>query len=111
MRSVVRCAALAAALLPSLANAQSLSFSEADALAKLSPESPRVRAIRAGIEIARADTLSAGRWPNPRVVVDRESVAGVTEYLTMVAQPLPINGQRGFQVQAASAMVEATASR
>jgi hypothetical protein len=49
-------------------------------------------AIRAGIDIARAETLSAGRWPNPRLIVDRESVAGITEYLTMVAQPLPVTG-------------------
>jgi len=98
-------------LLPSLATAQSLSLSEADALARLSADSPRVRAIRAGIDIARAETLSAGRWPNPRVIVDRESVAGVTEYLTMVAQPLPIAGRRGLDVQAAAALVDAASAR
>jgi cobalt-zinc-cadmium efflux system outer membrane protein len=111
MRCVVRCAALATALLPSFASAQSLSLSEAEVLARLSAESPRVRAIRAGIDIARAETLSVGRWPNPRFIEDRESVAGVTEYLTMVAQPLPITGRRGLEVQAASALVEAASAR
>jgi outer membrane protein, heavy metal efflux system len=112
MRCVVRCcAALATALLPSLASAQSLSLSEAEVLTRLSAESPRVRAIRAGIDIARAETLSAGRWPNPRFIEDRESVAGVTEYLTMVAQPLPITGRRGLEVQAASALVDAASAR
>ena len=53
---------------------------------------PRVRAMRAGIDIARADVLTAARWPNPRVTYDRESVAGVTEHIAMVAQPLPITG-------------------
>jgi outer membrane protein, heavy metal efflux system len=111
MRRVVSCAALAMALVPSPANAQSLSLSEAEVLARLSPESPRVRAIRAGIDVARADVLSAGRWPNPRVIVDRESVVGVTEYLTMVAQPLPITGRRGLEAQAATALVDAASLR
>src|SRR6266849_5971565 len=111
MRTMVLCATLAAMLLPSSAGAQSLSLTEAEALARLSPGSARVRAIRAGIEVARADVLAAGRWPNPRVTVDRESVAGVTEYLTMVAQPLPITGRRGLEVQAASALVDASSNR
>ena len=84
MRRVVIRATLAAFLLPWSASAQTLSLSELEALARLSPESPRVRAIRASIDVARADVLAAQRWPNPRLTVDRESVAGVTEYLTMV---------------------------
>jgi len=111
MRCVVPCAALVMALVPSPGRAQSLSLSEADVLARLSVESPRVRAIRAGIDIARAETLAAGRWPNPRFIEDRESVAGVTEYLTMVAQPLPITGRRGLEVQAATALVDAASLR
>ena len=51
-----------------------LVLSEADAIARLSPDSPRVRAIRSGIDLARADVLTASRWPNPRVYVGRESV-------------------------------------
>ena len=110
MRSVVLCATLAA-LLPSRASAQSLSLTEADVLARLSVESPRVRAIRAGTDVVRAEALSARRWPNPRVTVDRESVAGVTEYLTMVAQPLPITGRRRLEIEAASALVDASTTR
>lgn len=111
MRCVVLCAALAVAILPSRAGAQSLSLTEPEALARLSGESPRVRAIRTGTEIVRAEALSAKRWPNPRVTVDRESVAGVTEYLTMVAQPLPITGRRSLEMQAASALVDASTIR
>ncbi|PYQ88540.1 MAG: hypothetical protein DMG02_16745 [Acidobacteria bacterium] len=111
MRTVVLCATLAALLLPSSGGAQSLPLTEQEVLARLSPESPRVRAIRATIDVARADVLAAGRWPNPRVTVDRESVAGVTEYLTMVAQPVPITGRRGLEVQAASALVDASSNR
>jgi outer membrane protein, heavy metal efflux system len=111
MRRAVLCAALAVTFMPSNARAQSLMLTEADALARLSNDSPRVRAIRAGIDVARVDVLAAGRWPNPTFTVDRESVAGVTEYLTMVAQPLPITGRRALDVQAASARVSATSSR
>src|SRR5262245_25080495 len=111
MRIVVLCAALAAIAGPSSAGAQSLSLTEPEALARLSSDSPRARAARAAVEIARADVLSAARWPNPRVIWDRESVASVTETMVMVAQPLPITGRRGFDIQAASAMVNASSSR
>jgi cobalt-zinc-cadmium efflux system outer membrane protein len=85
--------------------------SEADALARLSTDSPRVRAIRASIELARADVLSANRWPNPRLYVGRESVAGVAETITTVLQPLPITGQRRFETASATALLGATTNR
>lgn len=111
MRSVVLGAMFAALLSPSIAVAQTVPLTEATALQRLSESSPRVRAIRATIDLARADVLAAGRWPNPRVTVDRESVARATEYLTMVGQLLPISGQRGLQVRAASALADAASSR
>jgi cobalt-zinc-cadmium efflux system outer membrane protein len=112
MRALISRAAFAALLfLPASARAQSLSLTEADALSRLSMESPRVRAIKSAIELARADVIAAGRWPNPRVTIDREAVAGTTEYITSVGQLLPVNGQRGFQIRAASSMVDAGASR
>ena len=86
-------------------------LTEADAIAKLSADSPRVRAIRSGIELARADVLAASRWPNPRLYVGREAVSGVSETITTVLQPLPITGQRRFEMQAASALVDATSFR
>jgi outer membrane protein, heavy metal efflux system len=110
MRIVVWCATLAA-LMPSGVRAQTLTLTETEALARLSADSPRVRAIRAAVDIARAEIVAAGRWPNPRVTIDRESVAGVTEYLTMVAQPLPITGRRTFDIQAAAALADASANR
>src|SRR3989442_4455822 len=111
MRTVVFCATLAAIAFPSIGSAQTLTLTESEALARLSVDSPRVRAMRAGIDIARVDVLTAARWPNPRVTYDRESVAGVTEHMAMVAQPLPITGRRGFEVNAATAMVAATSNR
>ena len=111
MRRVVLCAVLTVVFAPSSAGAQSLMLTESDALARLSSESPRARAIRATVEIARVDVLAAGRWPNPQLSVTRESVAGVTEYLTTVSQLLPITGRRGLDIEAASALVSATSSR
>jgi cobalt-zinc-cadmium efflux system outer membrane protein len=110
MRTVVLCA-IVAMVVPSHARAQSVPLTEADALARLSPDSPRLRAIRAAVDVTRADVRAAGRWPNPRLTFDRESVAGVTENMTMVAQPLPITGRRGLEVQAASAMADASSNR
>ena len=111
MRRTMLCAAVALALVPSSAGAQSLMLTESDALARLSTNSPRVRAIRSGVDLARVDVLAATRWPNPRVNVTRESVAGVTEYLALVSQPLPITGRRGLEEQGAAALVLASASR
>lgn len=111
MRRAVLCAALAVALAPSSSGAQSLTLTESDALARLSSDSPRVRAIRAAIDIARVDVLTAGRLPNPQPTLTRESVAGVTEYLATVSQVLPITGRRGLDIEAASAMVSASSSR
>jgi cobalt-zinc-cadmium efflux system outer membrane protein len=111
MRRGVLCVTLAAALGPSSVGAQPLVLTEAEVLARLSPDSARVRAIRAPMAVAQVDVLSAGRWPNPRLTVDRESVAGTTEYLTMVAQPLPITGRRGLETDAATAQVSAASSR
>jgi cobalt-zinc-cadmium efflux system outer membrane protein len=111
MRTLVLCAALAVCCRPFDVDAQSLPLTEADALARLSPASPRVRAINSGIDVASADVLAAGRWPNPRLTFDREAVAGITENMVMVSQVLPITGRRGFEVEAASALVEASSSR
>src|SRR6185295_15732093 len=104
------CVALALLCGPAAAGAQTV-LSEADALARLSSESPRVRAIRSAVDVARAEALGAGRWPNPRVTFDRESVAGIRETMFMFAQPLPITGLRTLERSAASALADAAASR
>jgi len=111
MRRGLLSVALVMALVPSSAGAQEVMLTESDALARLSADSPHVRALRAGVDVARVDILSAGRWPNPRVNWDRQSVAGVTEHLFTVSQILPITGRRGLEVQAASARVAATSNR
>ena len=110
MRTRTWCVAVALLSLGAPATGQTV-LSEAEALARLSPDSPRVRAIRAAVDVVRADVLAAGRWPNPRATYNRESVAGITENMVTVTQPLPITGRRGLEVDAASALVEASARR
>jgi cobalt-zinc-cadmium efflux system outer membrane protein len=110
MRTRAWSVALVLSCMSATATAQVV-LSESDALARLSAESPRVRAIRAAIDIARADVLAASRWPNPRVTFDRESVAGITEDMTMVAQALPVTGRRGLERDAADALLQAATSR
>ena len=111
MRRAMLCAALMAGVWPSSVGAQSVTLTEADAIARLSANSPRVRAIRSAIGVARAEVLSAGRWPNPRFNVDREAVAGVSETLTTVLQPLPVTGRRSLERASAMALADATERR
>jgi outer membrane protein TolC len=111
MRTYIVRAAIALALLPSVARAQLVTLTEAQALERLSMDSPRVRAIRASVDVARADALAASRWPNPRVTVNRESAVGITEYISTVGQVLPITGRRELAIRSASASADAAASR
>jgi len=103
-------AMLVAALLPTSSGAQTV-LTESEAVARMSPDGPRVRAIRSSVEIARAEVLNAGRWPNPRVNVGRESAAGVSEVMATVLQPLPITGRRRLERASATALVEASTYR
>jgi outer membrane protein, heavy metal efflux system len=111
MRARVLCAALLAASLPAAAGAQAVSLTEAEALARLSPGSPRVVAVRAGVDIARAEVLAAARWPNPRASFNREAVAGFAENMFTVSQVLPVTGRRDFEIRSANARLDAIGSR
>ncbi len=108
---LVRAILAAAFALPAGVGAQTVSITESEALARLSADSPRVRAIRSGIDLARAEVLSVARWPNPRINLDREAVAGVSETLFTVLQPLPVTGRRRLERDSASALVEASVNR
>jgi cobalt-zinc-cadmium efflux system outer membrane protein len=106
-----RCGVVMALLCAATPVAAQNVLTESDALSRLSIDSPRVRAIRAGVDVARAEALAAGRWPNPRATVNREAVAGVAENMVTVTQPLPVTGRRGFEVGAANALAEAASHR
>jgi cobalt-zinc-cadmium efflux system outer membrane protein len=111
MRTSIVRAVVVGVVLPAGVGAQTLSLTESQALAQLTLESPRVQAARAGVDVARADVLAAGRWPNPRVTFNREAVAGIAEDMVMVSQSLSITGRRRLDVSAAAARVDASASR
>ena len=102
--------AVCSASLPAPAPAQQ-PLTEPEAVARLSLESPRARAVRAEVDLARADALAAGRLPNPRLTVSRESVAGVAEDFWLVSQALPLTGRRGLQIARASEQVRAAELR
>lgn len=110
MRTRTSCVAAALICLIRPAAAQTV-LSEDDALARLSADSPRVRAIRAAVDLARVDVVAAGRWPNPRATFNREAVAGVTENMFLVTQSLPITGRRRLDISAASTLVSASERR
>ena len=60
MRRALLGAALVLIFVPG-AGAQSLLLTESEALARLSNDSPRVRAIRASVDVARVEVLAARR--------------------------------------------------
>ena len=86
-------------------------LSEAEALARLSPDSPRVRTLRSTIGLAEADVLAAGRLPNPVLTVAREQAGGVAEVMSTVLQPLAITGVHSLERQAAGERLGAVTRR
>lgn len=111
MRVIVAYALCGVALLPAGVAGQTVSLTESQALARLSAESPRVQAARAAVDVAQAEVLAAGRWPNPRLTYNRESVAGISESMFMVSQSLPVTGRRRLDAEAASERANAVGSR
>jgi cobalt-zinc-cadmium efflux system outer membrane protein len=109
-RLLTLCVAVCSAGLSASAAAQA-PLTEAEAVARLSLESPRARVLRAEVDLARADALAAGRVPNPRLTVSREAAAGVTENFLLVSQSLPITGRRGMQIDSAAERVRASELR
>jgi outer membrane protein, heavy metal efflux system len=111
MRAGVVCVAIVAVLYPARGGAQMTSLTEREVLDRLTAESPRVQAARAGVDTARSEVLAARRWPNPSVSFTHEAAGGVSESMLTVAQPLPVSGRRELEVRAASARVDAAGSR
>src|SRR5690606_10038163 len=71
--------------------------------------SPRLKAGAAGMEAAKGAREQAGYWPNPRIGVEAEDVAGSGRYSGVsgaeitygVSQPIGIGGKRGNRVAVA----------
>ena len=107
MRTRIACVLLLAFFQPLHARAQTVSMTEAEAVTRLTGDSPLVRAARAPIDIARADVLAAARWPNPRATFTREAAGGIAEQFVTASQVLPVTGRRSLDVAAATARVDA----
>lgn len=86
-------------------------LTEVEVVSRVSLESPRARAIRAQVDLARADALAASRWPNPRATLSREAAAGVTEDYLLVSQALPFTGRRRLETESAGKDVRAAELR
>jgi outer membrane protein, heavy metal efflux system len=95
---------------PGVAAAQQV-LTEAEAVARLSLESPRARAARAEVDLVKAEAMAAGRFPNPSFTVSREAVAGTSEGYFLVSQSLPIWGRSGLQSDGAAERVRAAELR
>ena len=89
----------------------------AQALGLLETQSPRTAADRAEVDLAAADHIGAGAWPNPTFSYGGQQLAQGTntgssmQHQFAVEQPLLLFGQRGARVEAAALNVTAEKAR
>jgi len=100
----------------SVAHAEALSFNAALAIAER--ESPDLAAQNAGIDAARAASVAAGRWPDPKLLVGIENLpaTGVGQWslnhevMTMqkvgVMQDIPNGSKRRAQAEVATQAID-----
>lgn len=69
---------------------------------------PEVEALDdAALDLARSQAIEAGRWANPRLLLERESVGSTTESTIGIEQPLDLAGRSRLRREAADRRVEA----
>ena len=83
-------------------------LTEETALRRFEAESPRVRALRAGVEVVRAEMRGRSLAPNPTVAFTREVAGGTKDDFFLVQQTLPVTGRLGLLRRAGQAAVNAT---
>lgn len=110
--TLARCLLAAAMLAPAIARAQ-LTEEESVQRALARPE---VRDLLEGaVDVARADALRAGLWPNPVAGWSRESTRGgpnaATDDLATVSQGLDLSGRLGLRAEAGARGVDAARAR
>ena len=84
-------------------------LTEQEVLQKFTLENPRVRALQARVELARATARTEGLHPNGNLSVSREVAADSPETYLLYEQPLPITGRRDYLRRAAFAEAESEA--
>ena len=83
-------------------------LTEEAALRRFEAESPQVRALRAGVEVVRAEMRGRSLAPNPTVAFTREVAGGTKDDFFLVQQALPVTGRLGLLRRAGQAAVNAT---
>jgi outer membrane protein TolC len=101
--------AAAVLVLPSLADAQALS--ETDAVARALANAPTVRAARAFADQLSAEQRVRRHLPNPSVRWQEENAAGIRDRYLTIDQELPISGRRRLLANGAAAAVAAANER
>ena len=97
-----RSLAFALVALPLVARAEPLGVGEV--LRRVAERSPEQAVAAGGIDVARADVLTARMLPNPTLLLTAAQSEPV--FAASLAQRLPIFGQRGAEVRAAERGVE-----
>jgi outer membrane protein TolC len=81
-------------------------LTEAEALKRFVSSDPRIRALEAQIDQARATQAERVLWPNPSVTYSRESVSNAHDTFLLARQEMPISGRRARLHVAAERAVE-----
>ena len=83
------------------------SLTEAEAVARMRAEYPRVTALRLGVRELEADARERTLVANPAVAYTREEAGAVVDDFLLVSQELPLWGRRGLLGEAARHEVSA----
>ena len=83
------------------------SLTEAEAVARMRAEYPRVTALRLGVRELEADARERTLAANPAVAYTREEAGAVVDDFLLVSQELPLWGRRGLLGEAARHEVSA----
>ena len=82
-------------------------LTEAEAVARMRAEYPRVTALRLGVRELEADARERTLFANPAVAYTREEAGAVVDDFLLVSQELPLWGRRGLLGEAAGHEVSA----
>jgi cobalt-zinc-cadmium efflux system outer membrane protein len=104
---IYACIALATTILISVQEGAAQGLTEKELLRRFAEESPRARALKAGVEMVRAEMRGRSLPPNPTVGYSREDAAGSKENYLLVGQSLPLSGRLGLLRRAGDAAVNA----
>jgi len=98
------CGALIVCTLLGPARLASQQLSEKEALTRFGDENQRARALRARVEVARAETRVRTLLPTPSISYSREDAITKEHYL-LVEQRIPVSGRLGLLRRAGDAAV------